>query len=324
MFQVSYGCALLLNQLWSTAVMKFIYVLPLSANTKQGLSLLLCQTCWRITAFFTPWVWCCASADSAANWKIIKSKMAEADAEALKGDKPYRPLFVMCNHTSFFDTILVVSVIPSKVFWRIRSYMGAHLLKVPVLGTACRCMGHFPVYFKSEKEGSFRVDTERMEEVGKKVDKHIEQGGWLCIFPEGTINKTPDKLLPFRYGGMQKALETDARLCCTITYGNHLMWPKNASMGGFPGRISYSTKVIAPQGCKQFVADLRAKGVADERDMSDAELLAKHCQIIMQEEYDVLKAAPRPSCISLLLSLSMPLALYASLAFVICSRAQLF
>merc|ERR1711862_423933 len=108
------------------------------------------------------------------------------------------------------------------------------------------------------------------------------------------MGKTPEKVLPFRFGGMKKALETDARLCSFVTYGNPVVWPKKAQVGGFPGRVMYSMQPVAPHGCKAFVADLRAKGVPDERDMSDVELLAKHGQALMQKQYDELKAAPCP------------------------------
>jgi len=72
---------------------------------------------------------------------------------------------------------------------------------MPLFGRILAGIGHFGVYFKSMEDGKFSVDKEKMAVVELSVDKHLENGGVLCLFPEGTINTTPeDGLMAFRYG----------------------------------------------------------------------------------------------------------------------------
>jgi hypothetical protein len=46
-----------------------------------------------------------------------------------------------------------------------------------------------------------------MVEVMEGVRAHVRQGGCLCVFPEGSVNREPCSLLPFRRGA------TVVRLC---------------------------------------------------------------------------------------------------------------
>merc|ERR1719502_908528 len=137
--------------------------------------------------------------------------------------------------------------------------MKAALFKMPLLGTVCKCVGHFPVYFTSDEDGVFKVDPERMKAVEENVDKHLHNGGWLCFFPEGCVNKNPDKLLPLRHGSFKRAIEFDAKLASFVAHGNWTVWPVKASVGGLPGSVRYSTKVLAPNGAKAMAAELRKK-----------------------------------------------------------------
>lgn len=283
---VVYGLTLAFNMLWSTALMKLIYVLPFTAMTRQGLCLMLVQFSWRMALWLSPWVRCMPDSDHSELWRKTLDIMA-ADEKARAG-KPARPLFILGNHGSFFDTILAVVAMPSKALWRCRTYMASHLFKLPILSTVCRSVGHFPVYFASDEDGNFKVDTTRMEEVEKKVNNHLAQGGWLCFFPEGQMNKNPDKMMPFRFGGLKKALEFDACLVSLVMHGNTKTWPMKAKVGGWPGQVRYSTRILAPEGCRAFVAKAREEGLEEEKSMADHEILAKRLHATMQAQYDAL------------------------------------
>lgn len=54
---------------------------------------------------------------------------------------------LQANHTSFFDTLLFTATLPREFIVNTRTYMGAHLFKLPVLCAICKGCGHFPVYF---------------------------------------------------------------------------------------------------------------------------------------------------------------------------------
>jgi len=289
--QVCYGITMLVNMLWATAIMKVIHCLPLSKDTKEGCCLMLIKASWTMSFLFSPWVRCTPSEDIALQWNNTLQIMEKSDEAAKKLGAEPRPLFILGNHTSFLDTVIAASIgLPRSVLWRCRTYMDSALFKLPVLATVCLSVGHFPVHFASGEDGVFKVDTVKMEKVDKKVDAHLRSGGWLCFFPEGQVNKTPDKILPFRYGGMKKALDFDARIVTFVCVGNPTVWPKKAQVGGFPGKVVYGTKPIALDGCKAFVAKARAEGLPEEKDMQDHEILAKRAHVLMQAQYDEMKA----------------------------------
>eukprot|EP00441_Pelagodinium_beii_P006126 CAMPEP_0197689494 /NCGR_PEP_ID=MMETSP1338-20131121/106943_1 /TAXON_ID=43686 ORGANISM="Pelagodinium beii, Strain RCC1491" /NCGR_SAMPLE_ID=MMETSP1338 /ASSEMBLY_ACC=CAM_ASM_000754 /LENGTH=290 /DNA_ID=CAMNT_0043271835 /DNA_START=1 /DNA_END=873 /DNA_ORIENTATION=+ len=277
--------------LLAAGAMKICSLLPLETKRYQGWCLAMIRAAWGLAAFCAPWMSCSSDPSTADEWVAIEAKMAEVDARAAAGKEPYRPLMILGNHTSFFDTLLSVTAMPLSVLWRCRTYMDAGLFKMPILSTICLSIGHFPVYFMTSEEGKFTVDKEKNEIVDKRVNEHLHSGGWLCFFPEGQVNKEPDKLMAFRFGGMKKALEFDARLVAFVSVGNAKVWPKKAKIGGLPGRVRYSMKPLAPDGAKAFVQQLRKSDLSEEdKQMEDHVLLAKHLQIRMQTQYDSLKA----------------------------------
>lgn len=291
--QVAFGLGLAGNMLWAAGLMKLVSILPLSKRRKQHVALLLTQAAWRIAILFAPWMRCVGSAQNDEEWKLIQKSMAASDAEAAASKTDPKPLFVLGNHTSFFDTLLFTKVVPATMLMRLRTYMDNHLFKLPILATVCRSCGQFPVHFKSTAEGVFKVDQEKAAEVDKLVNEHLKDGGWLCFFPEGSMNKTPDTLLPFRYGGMKKAIEYDARFLSFVAVGNPDVWPKKAQIGGLPGSVKYGVKCLAPNGVRALLAELRGSKdlSAEDRALEDPALLAKFAQEAMQKQYNDLKAS---------------------------------
>uniref|UniRef100_A0A7S2QIB2 Phospholipid/glycerol acyltransferase domain-containing protein n=1 Tax=Zooxanthella nutricula TaxID=1333877 RepID=A0A7S2QIB2_9DINO len=279
---------LLFHMLWTTAITKIVSYLPLGLRTRQGIGLVMVQMAWRLALWFSPWISLEATEDFSEQWSLIHSFMAEAHAEAVEKGEPLKPLFVLGNHQSFCDIIFAVVTTPLQAIWRSRTYMDYHLFKLPVLSTICRSVGHFPVYFKTTEPGVFKVDAEKMAEVEKEVDVHLSEGGLLCFYPEGQTNKNPDTLLPFRYGGMKKALDFDARIVNLVFHGNQTVWPLKFQMGGYPCKVRYSIRPFAPQGAKAFVEMARAEGVKEEREMEDHVLLARRAHELMQVQYDAL------------------------------------
>jgi 1-acyl-sn-glycerol-3-phosphate acyltransferase len=288
--QAAYAGLLLTGLIWSAIFCKLVHLLPLDKKTREGISLMLLQVGWRSSVLFSPWIRTKELHEN--DWSEIMKLQEKAAAE-----KKNRPLFVLGNHTSFFDTIFSVTKFPSAALWRLRTYMKSDLFNFPILGTVCRCVGHFAVHFASSEDGSFKVDTEKMAVVEKGVDEHLSSGGWLCFFPEGQVNKNPDQLMPLRYGGFKKALDFDANLVSFVTNGNPSVWPSKAAVGGLPGSITYSTKILAPNGAKAFAAEIRKEREAaaktnEEREKipADQVLLAEAVQELMQKQYDDLKA----------------------------------
>lgn len=286
----AFTAALGANMVWLTAVLRLLSFLPLHKERKEGWGLMLAQLAWRMSLLAAPWIRCTSGAGIGKTWTDIQATVASANAEAAKRGEPQKPLMLLSNHTSVFDAMLYTCVVPSSILWKNRAYIDARIVQTPLIGTVCRLVGHFQVPFMSTAEGAFDVDKARAAQVDAQVNKHLDEGGWLCFYPEGQLNKTPTKLLPFRHGGMKKALEYDAIVGFFVTCGNEFTWPKSCLTGGYPGRVSYSAKIIAPDGVRALVKKLRAKPDLPEQDraLEDPALLGKYTQAMMQEQYDEL------------------------------------
>lgn len=146
-------------------------------------------------------------------------------------------LVILANHTSFWDTLAYCCIASIPVLMRTRSLMKASLAQIPCVGYAFGNTGHFPVYFKSDNDGNFHVDAEKQAPVTKMMEKHVENGGCLALFPEGAINKNPDTLMPFRFGTFATIKQFRLPIYYTVFVGNSETWPAKAPIGGFPADI---------------------------------------------------------------------------------------
>lgn len=258
-----------------------------SERFRQQVCLVSCQLAWRITILTSPWVRTSSTKETKNNYKKIAAQIHKSDSSFM----------VIANHASFFDTLMACSYFPQILMRRCRAYYSTHLDKIPVLGYICKTVGHFPVRFKSNEYGKFSVDREAMKYVMGKVDEFLatQTGNVLSYYPEGAMNRNPDKLQPFRYGGLKQALKHDVKLYAVITYGNDTIWPRKAGVGGFPGHARTHFEAFAPDGVRQLVEDLRKKadpnydGTAPEPDDAH-KLLAEYLHSESQRIYDQLKA----------------------------------
>lgn len=288
--KVAFNLALLVCILKAALLIKVLSIFPrflLPTRIRQGLCLLILKLAFSIPLFFAPWIRRTPAPDFYDQWKQLLLNMDAAKQNAKESGAKYTPTFILGNHTSFMDTLLSVSEFPSSVLWHARTYASEHLFKMPVLSGILNAVGHFQVHFTGSKDGDFSVDREAMKIVESHVDEHLNQGGVLCFFPEGQMNKNPDELLPLRYGGLKKALQNDARLWSFVTHGCNTCWPRKGALGGAPSKIGYSLKPLAPKGARALLAELRAQG-ADEA-KSDAQVLSEHLHGLMQNQYDVLR-----------------------------------
>lgn len=175
---------------------------------------------------------------------------------------------VLMNHTSFWDTFLYTCIVPASLLFRTRSLMKASLSKLPIVGYAFGNTGHFFVYFKSDEEGNFHVDQEKQAPQTKLLEAHLAKGGTLALFPEGAINKTPETLLPFRFGTFATIHQYRLPIFYMVCVGNQDTWPAKAPVGGFPADIR-----------------IRIGGFPVDFDKVDGKELSLMVREKMQEEY---------------------------------------
>jgi 1-acyl-sn-glycerol-3-phosphate acyltransferase len=94
------------------------------------------------------------------------------------------PALIIANHISYWDPIVVACAVSRRVQFMAK----AELFNYPIFGSLIYKLGAFPV-------SRHHVDRASL----KKALALLSEGKVVCIFPEGTRNKS-DKLLPFLPG----------------------------------------------------------------------------------------------------------------------------
>jgi 1-acyl-sn-glycerol-3-phosphate acyltransferase len=126
------------------------------------------------------------------------------------------------NHNSFMDIPPLVVTIKGQF----RALAKKELLKLPVFGWIANVMC---VTVDRTSNESRRKSLEHLKEI-------LDLGISVLIFPEGTQNRTKDKLQPFYDGAFRIAIETQEPVMPIVVVGaGHLMPPGKASIR--PGRI---------------------------------------------------------------------------------------
>eukprot|EP00457_Paulinella_chromatophora_P013342 gb/GEZN01013632.1/.p1 GENE.gb/GEZN01013632.1/~~gb/GEZN01013632.1/.p1 ORF type:complete len:293 (-),score=22.16 gb/GEZN01013632.1/:124-906(-) len=187
-----------------------------------------------------------------------------------------RGCLVLMNHVSLMDPLVTCAIIPPLLGHNMRILVQSGLLEIPIFGSIIKMAGHFPVYFQNRSsEGAFQTDKEKMEAVKKDIDQFLVDGGTLCLYPEGQVNrKNPRELQEFRYGTFDIARKHNLPIYAYVAINAEHCWPSKAFFCGFPTNMR-------GRWCKLF----------DPLPSSmDSHALATHCKLIMQKELDILFA----------------------------------
>jgi 1-acyl-sn-glycerol-3-phosphate acyltransferase len=107
---------------------------------------------------------------------------------------PPGPVVLAANHTSYFDALVLVSILGPRHFAFIakREFLDNPLMRLLMTGFGCVFVERFDV-----KEAAEHAD---------ELAEAAKRGTSLAIFPEGTLQRRPG-LLPFRTGAFQVAAQ---------------------------------------------------------------------------------------------------------------------
>ncbi|KAG5486637.1 hypothetical protein CUR178_08004 [Leishmania enriettii] len=152
-------------------------------------------------------------------------------------DIPRTNIAFTLNHTSFWDPFELIGITPMSHLMQMRTLMKSSLRKIPIFGGIFDRVGHFPVYFTSDEDGNFHVDKERQAVVSQHVNAHLRGGGSLVFFPEGTVNKTPGTLQPFRFGTFTTIMEHRLPVYYMVAVGGEKTWAPQMPYGGLPADV---------------------------------------------------------------------------------------
>lgn len=130
---------------------------------------------------------------------------------------------VVCNHNSFMDVPVTSPGIPGGN----KTIAKSELSKIPLFGIIYR-------------RGSVLVDR-KSEESRKKSYAYMKRvlalGLHMCIYPEGTRNKTNAPLKEFKDGAFRLAIETQKQVIPAVLFNTKKVLPQHKPFFFWPGKI---------------------------------------------------------------------------------------
>jgi 1-acyl-sn-glycerol-3-phosphate acyltransferase len=151
------------------------------------------------------------------------------------------PFVLVCNHASYLDGLVLLSVLPRPVsFVAKRELRGNLFTRMFLVRLGCMFVERF--------------DRARGAEDARQVTERLEDGASLAIFPEGTLHRMPG-LLPFHLGAFLAAVETGAPVVPVTLRGTRSML-RDKSL--FPRRGRIRVQVSEPLSAQAVSGDGQA------------------------------------------------------------------
>lgn len=124
------------------------------------------------------------------------------------------------NHTSWIDPLLLIAVVPRRIHFlaKVELFKG-------IPGFFVRSAGCIPVNRKIHDKDSLN-----------SAISILNDSSVIGIFPEGTINKTDDVVMPFKIGAVKMSSDTNSLLIPFIITGKYRVFGKGICIEFLPGR----------------------------------------------------------------------------------------
>ena len=130
---------------------------------------------------------------------------------------------VVCNHNSMMDVPITSPGIPG---------INKTIAKIE--------MSHIPIFGIIYKMGSVLLDRKN-EESRKgsygRMKEVLEMGMHMCIYPEGTRNKTDQPLQSFHSGAFRLALESGSPILPAVILNTKKVFPANKFFYYWPAKV---------------------------------------------------------------------------------------
>ena len=118
------------------------------------------------------------------------------------------------THTNDFDSPLLMSCTK-----RVIHFLAKESLTKGILGPAFKALGLIPVNRSIHDKAALKSAINTLEE-----DKVIG------IFPEGTINRTDDLIMPFKIGAVKMSKETNTKIVPFVITGKYKVFKKSVTI----------------------------------------------------------------------------------------------
>jgi 1-acyl-sn-glycerol-3-phosphate acyltransferase len=131
---------------------------------------------------------------------------------------------VVCNHNSLMDVPLTSPGIPGAN----KTIAKIEMSKVPLFGIIYK---RGSVLLDRKNDESRKASYNEMKQV-------LAQGMHMCIYPEGTRNKTNDPLKTFHDGAFKLSFDTGKKIIPCLIRGTRNMLPLDKTFFFWPGKAS--------------------------------------------------------------------------------------
>ena len=155
-----------------------------------------------------------------------------------------KPCIIMANHVSKIDGILLASILGPHLHSKSKFLISSNAYSNPIAAEVFNKVGCFPIPFKSNKDNDSSIDKDKYNETKKMIDKHLLDNGQIVYFPEGVLNDSPKKLLPFRHGFFSTIIQHKLPIYVITTTGTGDLWAKGDHLPGNSATIKYDLSEI--------------------------------------------------------------------------------
>lgn len=173
-----------------------------------------------LAVFFTPWAavdrrGAYAAVRTYCRWVRFSARWLVGLRSEVRGEVPQDEVLIAAKHQSFFDIILIVSVVPRPKF-----IMKAELRWAPILGWFAKRIGCVPVNRGKRAEA--------MRQMLADVTAGTAPRGQLIIYPQGT-RVAPGVVRPYKVG-TAVLYETTGQACVPAATNVGVFWPRRGIM----------------------------------------------------------------------------------------------
>ena len=166
---------------------------------------------------------------------------------------PGETYIVVCNHNSFMDVPITTPAIPGG---------NKTIAKVEIART--------PLFGMIYRTGSVLVDRKRdasRKESYTQMKNALSMGLHMCIYPEGTRNRTPQPLKSFHNGAFRLAAETGKSLLPAVISHTRDVLPASKFFYFMPHRLEIEFLPPVAVGANDDADTLKEKvfGVMEQR-----------------------------------------------------------
>ena len=147
--------------------------------------------------------------------KFVSKFILRAEFNGLENIPNNGGVILAGTHTHIFDCLLLISASKRIPHFIVKKELYNKKIGAWFFGNA----------------GTIPVDrSKKNPDAMKYAKKELNNGKVIAIFPEGTINKTKDNIMPFKYGAVKLSVDTNSPLVPFVIFGKYKFLKKSVSI----------------------------------------------------------------------------------------------